>query len=849
MLDEPAMDSPLPDKAPKIYTVTPPEGNRTPADDAEPRTVSAPDEPPPATATTNDDENSADKSEPSDSPAEQGKNRLHLLLKGSQAAILNAMSGHHNRAESTTYNYLLNAAIDGQQSLDVFTRIDELQSSPCSYTCLDSSTINAHSGILLTQRILLLSCHNEDIVLNVAKAVAFETKVFTKKLVTLDKNGPGNFNFWNLVDLLAGPKKKRPAPGLSPHTICVWAVNETTDDDISSTILTSLLAGTARIQQYQARLTESGLCIICLVSPRRMQEYKDSRLTTSVQNWEIDFLIPLLEAHGLSEYEKLAETINHQRRERLWSENGADFYKEIARHLGAGTLPKIVAERPLARPCDDLGVEQLFNREDPLIDAVLYSATFFPNLSTQDFAHLVELYLGDETEDIVRPDRQQLPDGQEAVRVVESVPLVRRWRCETDRILRRCKLAAVETESGRRVVDFQVDGLRNRLRHHIRNEHYFLYESSFNLLRHRGVLFSPRKGIADGARQLLVEMASQCGPDEVANWLYEVVREFEELAETSELLREQSGLFQLLPDAGIKVARRYVSHGLGLVINRLNKEPRLQEALDLFWQKLIRLQPRWFLELLRRMGSFPPPESLSWLKQLLDQGTKEIRRQALDYLVRYLLYKDPPIYATLKEIMQWPSHTQAGQTAQELLVTYCFATNKQLAQTEYGQWPSLHPLFVFPARDEAADCLDLLIGWLYSSTYAIDPDSARFDIAEILAAWYFILSSPSDSSSEIDAPEVFNAQRVRNMLLASLAKHCSRARKNSLLAIWEDKKAEILEEVFQLEAHVNQLIGPSLNSQLLSDLATVRRKLMEARTLLSELRKDFIRSTEEITAA
>src|SRR5205085_3856429 len=117
-----------------------------------------------------------------------------------------------------------------------------------------------------------------------------------------------------------------------------------------------------------------------------------------------------------------------------------------------------------------------------------------------------------------------------------------------------------------------------------------------------------------------------------------------------------------------------------------------------------------------------PPESLNWLKQLLDQGAKEIREQAFGYLAGYLLRRDSLIYPTLKELMQWSQATQAGRTIQMLLIFYCIETNRQLAQQDYGQWPSLHPLFGFQNRAEACECIQLLIGWLFIAAFEIDQD-------------------------------------------------------------------------------------------------------------------------------
>lgn len=803
------------------------------------------------TSTAKDGTAAAVADEKGDSPKEPTEdrgpqtetNRLRLMAKNSQVGLMTAVSGSGSNVASL-YVDCRSSSPDSDQNLDGFVTIANLQLSERSYRTLDESQFDAYSGALFNKRILLLSCHDDDIALNVAKRIAYRTDVGSKTLVTLDKNAQGNYNFRNLVNAL-GPVKKETDSKHLTRTVCVWPAYEPSDDDISNSILRTLLVDNATIEQYQDKLSETNMCMICLVSPVRIREYKESRLKV-LQIWEIDFLCPLLETYSLNEYASLAETIQQQRQAKLWSLDSSEFYREIARQLKAGTLLETVANRPLVGANDNASLSQLFNRADPLMDAVLYCATYFPNLSPQDFSYLVELYLGDTTEEVVKPaDRTASEAGDQPANVVEAVPLARRWRWETDAILRRCKLTSVRNENDKRVVDFQVDGLRSRLSQHIRDEHYFFYESSFNLLRRRGLLFSPKREMAEGARQLLVEMASQYEADEAAAWLYEVIDEFEQLAEAADLLQEHSGLFQLLPDNSIKAARHYVGHGLRLVLNRLNGEPNLQDVVRAFWQRLLRFQQQWFLDLLRRMGSVPPPETLNWLKQLLDQGTKEIRRQALDYLVGHLVRQDTLVYASLNEIMRWPATSQAGQAAQEILIIYCVASNRQLPQTEYGRWPSSHPLFGFQDDDEARKCLSHLIGWLFRAAYEVNPDSAPLDIADIVAGWYFVLTPSDQLEPNIvdETSDMLTTQSVRSLLLTIAVRHCSRQLKNSLLERWSEMKSDILEEVIRLEAF-DHFKSASLSSELMSNVAIVRRKLKDTRARLSELRQDFVRAEE-----
>jgi hypothetical protein len=825
-------------------------------DDKSQETAQPGDEQTPVEADNSDD--TLPEKEPSaDADTGQDENRVRQVLKDTPVNLVSGSSGDNTRIYNTvTNNYL--AQIDKTKSSDLYITKGQLQFAKCSYKSLNSSKIATYTGVLLTQRILLLSCYNNKVALNVAKSIAYETKVASKQLVTIETNCQGTYTLKHLIEQLTRPQEnssqmEERASQYLPATTCVWAANEISEGDISNTILDSLFIGSAHIDQYQTQLSDHGLCLICLISPQKLQDYKRSSREVDLQNWDIDFLRPLLEEYELSHYEELAESIIQQRQQGLWSADDAEFYKEILKYLRAGNLPEIVANRPQAYH-DDLGVQQLFNRQDPLTDTVLYCATYYPDLSPQDFSYLVQLFLGDDTEEVTkRTDQPQPPNGNETVNSVESVPLVRRWQREADTILRRCKLAALTNENNKRVVDFQVDGLRNRLSHYIRNDHYFFYESNFVLMRQQGLLFSPKKKIAEGARQLLVEMATQYTNNEVANWLYEIVAEFEQMAQAAAYLPgERPQLFRLLPDSKVRAARHHVCYGLGLVLSRLNKEPELQEAARLFWQRLLQTQHQWVLDLLRQMGNSVPTESLSWLKQLLDQGTEEIRQQVRSYLMGYLLRRDSLIYTTLKELMQWSKATQAGRATQLLIIIYCIETNRQLTQRDYGQWPSLHPLFGFQNRAEACEHIRLLIGWLFTAAFEVDQDNALSVIADIFAGWYFILSPPSQPESPeavtvTDSVADLDAQTVRQLLLERLAQQCSRPQKNGLLEIWEGFKNDILEEVFRLEEFTNQLARYSLNAKLMTDAATARRKLLDTRNLISQLRKDFIHCMAEVT--
>src|SRR5215213_2920189 len=279
--------------------------------------------------------------DPGDGPeADDGKgqdeNRVQQRINETSAEVINGVSGNHNKFSSHVHYHA-----DQSKDLAQFVTEHPLQSSKRVYKSLDGSHIDAYAGTLLSQRILLLGCYNDDVALNIGKCIAFESKAASKQLVTIDTNCEGAYTFKNLIQALARPhgnesRKQRRGLRGAKTTVCVWVAHNISEGDISNTILDSLFIGNAQIEQYQAQLMSHGLCLICLVSPQKIEDYKRSRFNLSLQNWHVDFLRPLLEEQGMSQFEELAEAIMRQRQRGLWSADDAECYQEIVKHLKVG---------------------------------------------------------------------------------------------------------------------------------------------------------------------------------------------------------------------------------------------------------------------------------------------------------------------------------------------------------------------------------------------------------------------------------------------------------------------------------------------------------------------------------
>src|ERR1051326_8441946 len=589
------------------------------------------------------DDKKAEKEKPPAASASQ-RNLVGQFLDSSQADIVATVCGDGQLNINRVTN--LGTLLDSPSNLDLFITRGPLQSSTRSYQSVAPALINECTQSLLAHQILVLSCDNSSVALNIAKLIAEEVKTATRRyLLNIERNCQGNYTLNNLIERLTHLEKngsrseKKASPEPAP-TIWVWTATNISEGDASNTILDTLFEESDQIEHSQIKLGACGWFLICIVPPQKLDDHSGSKI--AVQNRRIDFLRPLLEEHGWSNYDELAETILQQRTAGLWDQDNGTFYKQVLKCLQEGNLPDVVANR--SRPHHTIALDQIFKRE-PIIDTVLYCATYFSDLSPQDFSYLVELFLGDATEEVIRKRQRSLGQTEtEAVEVLESVPLAQRWRRDSDQILRACKLVTGKNENNERVVDFQVVGLRSRLRQYIETDHYFFYDSNSLLALRNGLLFNARKKIAEGTRQLLVALGTQYGAADVANWLYEVVVAFEKMAgDETALPAEREPMFAGLQETKIKAARHLVCQELSLILTRLNKKPNLKETVRLFWQKLLQTHQLWLLDLLRRLSNLPASETLPWLKQLLDRGSEEVRLQGNSYLIAFLLRRNSQI--------------------------------------------------------------------------------------------------------------------------------------------------------------------------------------------------------------
>lgn len=117
----------------------------------------APEFPPQAT----DDRDEPAAEEPA-ATTDREADRTQQVLNSSQAGIVGLMSGAHSVGHFTHISY--NQAVNEKRpSLNDLIAISNLHPTERNYKTLEQSSIVAYSGVLLQERILLLSCHHEDV--------------------------------------------------------------------------------------------------------------------------------------------------------------------------------------------------------------------------------------------------------------------------------------------------------------------------------------------------------------------------------------------------------------------------------------------------------------------------------------------------------------------------------------------------------------------------------------------------------------------------------------------------------------------------------------------------------------
>jgi hypothetical protein len=652
---------------------------------------------------------------------------------------------------------------------------------------------------LKEERLVLISCPDEDVAYSAAHALIDGLNLpqgRQRRLLNLDRSAGED---WPLsIYYLSGKRDSE-----DEMVVLVDAATERARPFLEPIIRANRLTSAA----IQDDLRRNDMYMLCLLDPAVLDDRQwpdDGGPRPAVELkfpcWRIPFLQRLLERY-IERPEEMERQITAQRADGRWSLNDGQFYFEVKSYLQRRELP---AELERRAKTPQRSPEEIFKGDDRLSATVVYVATYFPNLTAPEFNRLVPLLCGDATGGAGRDAGTRAESGEHARERLQV------WWTAPDEILKDCSLITIPLRDATRGVNFSNHNLRDRVREYLERDYNFFLENRFRDVQKLGLIFSPSARVAQSAAQLCVEKAAAYPEYYGSGWLAELVTDFETaLASTAP---GQAFAWRFISEPNADKARKQFYQSLAELIRALTEHSQAAEVAESFLQQLLLAKHRGaVLEIVRRLQFAPSFDQFKWLKQLLDQGTQQIREQTSDYLRGHLRRIRRGVYPALSNLELWlpkdarplDDYPIPARHALRLIYAYFRETNSRFDARYYGAWPSAHPLFAFNDAATAAVNLGLLVRLLFHpgmhgvfKEQGVSWTRGGILINGIVTNWFFALEGrdkgdPRGRDGDADAAE-FDAAAVSELLLEEIARGASAAQQAALAAYWQAESERLL---------------------------------------------------------
>jgi hypothetical protein len=381
-------------------------------------------------------------------------------------------------------------------------------------------------------------------------------------------------------------------------------------------------------------------------------------------------------------------------------------------------------DNEVSKEIENISVESLFEENNLIKNTVLYVATFFHNLSPQDFEQVVSFLLEEQTTTITT--KSQITTEQGDVRLIEAPKekqLTEIWKeSQQDKILHNCFLSPIYLEDFSQIVDFYSAQLREKLIKFFKEERTLYLSQQFK--QARLLLFSPSVKISINAIYLSVDMAISSPYNYGGDWLFEIITNFTSRANKNISFESNTGQYlnKLMEEIVADKRRNFVFARISSLIEEMLDYSQLHSVVKNFFEDLISVK-RYdaVLGIVRRLRPVPQFDEFYWIKQLLDRGDEEARADAYKLLCSQLKQSNSRIYNLLEKIQNWlpesdfPSerYSQSNKFALQLLVDYSMETMSELDPKHYGCWQSKYPLFAPLYHSSPENKIDILVNWLF----------------------------------------------------------------------------------------------------------------------------------------
>lgn len=699
-------------------------------------------------------------------------------MENSPGAKSKALIGDHNTSNETTYNLFFDRDVEGRRDgscgEEGCSLFDITQPLERASSRLQLEDHYAYRDELDESRLVLVSCADQEIGYQAGceliDALGFPDA--HKRILNLRRQDE------EIESLDVESLVKRTTKAEQRTGVLVSAFRDST-----RMFLDSLFSVPDKFT-IKRLLNDNEIYLVCVADPGQIHSKADfNKQDCMFSHWEIPFLRPLLLKSHIADSENLEILIRDQRERGHWSKEEDSFVLQVRRAIKDGVLENKVRSLENSSNIESTSVNELFKGDDLIHDTVVFAATFFPNLTPNNFARVVAALLGDRTISANSPTVNQSHEGgTEPAETVKEIPAVDIWRDGADKILTRCRLEIVSGPDSTKVVDFEDQKTRESVDRYLATRYSFYLEKQAERIRQCGLVFDASTAVYESASAFILGLALVSPDDFDKAWLVEIVSCLDRNISPEPAAAATHPRGGYLPSGeplGRIKARAYTR--VADLLRAMLEEPKLRNKVNEVLELL--MSARLFggvLQITKRLRFAPSFDDFHWIKQLFERGDQRCRGESFTHLLTYLKGFESDIYQKLGILRSWlpdavPA-TKAGLCALNLVMKYCVDTTLKFDPEYYGSWPSRFPLFAVNDKRLFEANAKMLVELLFHPAMQKADDSGLTEpepvpatmkenratqsmhcvqrSALVIAVWSFILKGPPGTTAKKVTPRL-----------------------------------------------------------------------------------------------
>ncbi len=463
-----------------------------------------------------------------------------LNIKEVATVNYNVYQRHEEPKSTTSGESTVNDAEDFDKPSSEENKDPTKDYSICPRFCqIDASELSNIYNFLIEEQVLLVSCYDKDVAVSAVDQLISRSQLesYNKRQLELKKSLKDEHPsiIWkNLSNKDFGWAK--------PTLIFLDAYHI----PAQSLLEEDLLFRHVETSNIRTDLKQSERLLVCIVDPESFDDLLREKTTQTEQLciWKLEFLKPLLSRE--SDVEELCEIIQQQSKRGLWGNTPKEIYKTVKGFYQNGTLREHIqklkdnsknSQNPIEiiSRSKEIQAHELFEKSSSMEKIVLFVATYFPNITYEDFSSILLFLLGKETrtEKTVfnkkRKKKSRIVDSNDDIEETtenEKIVLLRDdWSQNEDDTLDKLGLKIRTADHGNESLDFELPYVRADLKRYLNEKKpTFLRRQTEQIRSYIPVLFQREDvEVLDNVVQLMTMMARKNPTNYGWRWLASLV--------------------------------------------------------------------------------------------------------------------------------------------------------------------------------------------------------------------------------------------------------------------------------------------------------------------------------------